>query len=91
MSWDGRPETPMYGYWLQELVERVMKALPAGGHPLYPGAMTFTSCIFCGKSPHYDYAGLCTDCADGLGLSYLFPPNYHTGVSSDVTEGLPKM
>jgi len=57
--------------WLQELVERVRGSLPAG--PIKPaGFSTHEPCLVCGKTLRHDYAGLCLDCADGLGLSELW-------------------
>jgi len=58
--------------WLQELYNRVKNQLPK--EPVtqagFPGI--YEPCLICGKRLRNDYAGLCMDCADTLGLSEMF-------------------
>lgn len=58
--------------WLQELCDRVKGKLPSGpvGNPGPPAI--YDPCLICGKAFRYDYAGLCLDCSDGLGVSEMF-------------------
>lgn len=57
--------------WLQELYNRVKSKLPK--EPIRSTALFVnTPCIVCGKVLRADYAGLCMDCADTLGVSELF-------------------
>lgn len=58
--------------WLQELYDRIKARLteePAG--PSGP-VVVDVPCLVCGKKFRNDYAGLCLDCADSLGLSEHF-------------------
>jgi hypothetical protein len=54
--------------WLQELYDRIQDKLPAEptGPTSEPGP--HEPCLVCGKVIRDDYAGLCGECADGLGL-----------------------
>jgi len=57
--------------WLQELIDRIKEKLPK--EPVLPGeARIQEPCLVCGKTLRNDYAGLCMDCADGLGVSEIF-------------------
>jgi len=58
--------------WLQELYDRVKLKLPKEPvlEPGFPGV--YDPCLICGKVLRNDYAGLCMDCADGLGVSELY-------------------
>lgn len=57
--------------WMEELVNRVKEKLPEK-----PVESLFVQdrepCLICGKTFRYDYAGLCMDCADVLGVSEAF-------------------
>lgn len=57
--------------WLQELYNRVKDQLPkepiTGGRP-----GIYEPCLVCGKTIRFDYAGLCMDCADLLGVSEMW-------------------
>ncbi len=54
--------------WMQELYDRIIDKLPK--HPIRvtskPGF--HPPCLICGKTLRNDYAGLCMDCSDTLGL-----------------------
>jgi len=66
--------------WLEELYRNVKWRLEMG--PVIGRTEIVTEpCLICGKVLRADYAGLCMDCADGLGLSELFLPD-------EVLEGL---
>jgi len=57
--------------WLQELYNRVKDKLPKEPMaPTGPPAL-YEPCLACGKKLRNDYAGLCMDCADGLGVSEI--------------------
>lgn len=58
--------------WLQELYIRIKDQLPK--EPIYPTGLpaTYPPCLICGKKLRNDYAGLCMDCADYMGLSELY-------------------
>jgi len=58
--------------WLQELYDRIKDKLPR--EPvLKPGfPAVYDPCLLCGKVIRNDYAGLCMDCADELGVSELY-------------------
>jgi hypothetical protein len=60
--------------WLQELYERIVDKLPK--KPTYKTgeAGTYPPCLICGKTFRNDFAGLCMDCADCMGLSEIFMP-----------------
>lgn len=57
-------------FWMQELYERIIDKLPQ--KPIFPRDIVFQPCLICGKTFRYDYAGLCMDCADGMGVSELW-------------------
>jgi len=57
--------------WLQELYDRIAHKLPK--KPMRSrGVGFYPPCLICGKTLRNDYAGLCMDCADALGVSELF-------------------
>jgi len=58
--------------WLQELYDRIKDKLPKDLvlEPGFPGV--YDPCLICGKKLRNDYAGLCMDCADDLGVSELY-------------------
>lgn len=57
--------------WLQELCDRVRSKLPK--EPVTgSGVVCNDPCLICGKTLRYDFAGLCMDCADFMGLSNLY-------------------
>jgi len=58
--------------WMEELLKVIERRLPK--EPMAPtGAFGYYEpCLICGKILRNDYAGLCMDCADGLGVSELF-------------------
>lgn len=58
--------------WLQELYDRIKGNLPK--EPMYPTSKAgiHPPCLICGKTLRNDYAGLCMDCADGMGVSEMF-------------------
>lgn len=58
--------------WLQELIDRVKDALPK--EAIWPTQESgfHDPCLICGKTLRNDFAGLCMDCADLLGVSDLF-------------------
>ncbi len=57
--------------WLQELLDRVRGKLPT--KPVLPGLIGIHEpCILCSKVLRNDYAGMCMDCADMIGVSELF-------------------
>jgi len=58
--------------WLQELYDRIKNRLPKEPvlKPGFPGV--YDPCLICGKKIRNDYAGLCMDCADDLGVSELY-------------------
>ncbi len=57
--------------WLQELYDRIKSKLPKEPvlEPGFPAI--YDPCLICGKKIRNDYAGLCMDCADDLGVSEL--------------------
>ena len=58
--------------WMEELYFRVVNALPKQPmHSTQPAGF-HDPCLICGKTWRNDYAGLCMDCSDCLGLSELF-------------------
>ena len=58
--------------WLQELYDRIISKLPKkAGFPTARAGF-HDPCLICGKTLRNDYAGLCMDCADGIGLSEIF-------------------
>lgn len=59
-------------YWLSALYNRVESRLNMG--PVNATSMPgpHEPCLICGKKLRMDYAGLCADCADPLGLSEGF-------------------
>lgn len=57
--------------WLQELISRVKHKLPKVPTPPGPVGL-HPPCLICSKVLRNDYAGLCMDCADSLGVSELF-------------------
>ena len=58
--------------WLQELYDRIKHKLPKEPvlNPGFPG--NYDPCLICGKKLRNDYAGLCMDCADNLGVSEIY-------------------
>lgn len=58
--------------WLQELYDRIRSKLPKEPvlEPGFPAV--YDPCLICGKKLRNDYAGLCMDCSDDLGVSELF-------------------
>lgn len=58
--------------WLQELYDRIKDKLPREPSRQTSGAAIHDPCLICGKRLRYDYAGLCMDCADLMGLSEAF-------------------
>jgi len=56
--------------WLQELYDRIKDKLPR--KPVCSSGITNEPCLICGKTLRHDYAGLCMDCADLMGLSEPF-------------------
>ena len=58
--------------WLQELYDRIKHQLPKEPVADSDATLTMEPCLICAKSPRYDYAGLCMDCADLLGVSEMF-------------------
>lgn len=64
-------EGGMVRYWMQELHERVKSKLPP--EPVTQGRVVVGDpCLVCGKLVRMDYAGLCMNCADALGVSELY-------------------
>ena len=63
-------EGGMTRYWMQELHERVKSRLPT--EPTRGKMVVGDPCLVCGKLIRMDYAGLCMDCADSLGVSEMF-------------------
>jgi len=55
--------------WLQELYDRIKHKLPK--EPVLKSGFpaVYDPCLICGKKLRFDYAGLCMDCADNLGVS----------------------
>lgn len=64
--------------WLQELLDRVKAKLPRSPVDSI-GFGSLPPCLVCGKTFRHDYAGLCMDCADSLGVSSLFANDYVVG------------
>lgn len=58
--------------WLQELYDRIKEELPKEPMWQTSEAGIHDPCLICGKTLRNDYAGLCMDCADGMGVSELF-------------------
>lgn len=58
--------------WLQELYDRIKDKLPREPIHKTGPATIYDPCLICGKTLRYDYAGLCMDCADLMGLSEAF-------------------
>lgn len=58
--------------WLQELYNRIKDKLPK--EPIFKTNILaiHEPCLICGKKLRNDYAGLCMDCADDMGVSELF-------------------
>lgn len=63
--------------WLQELYDRIKLRLPK--EPVLESGFpaVYDPCLICGKKPRSDYAGLCMDCADELGVSELYAGGKH--------------
>ncbi len=56
--------------WQEDVWEKVKDRIKKGN--MRPtGVGLFDPCIGCGKTFRYDYAGLCMDCSDELGISEL--------------------
>ncbi len=55
--------------WLQELYDRIKDKLPKEPLSEHGPPAVHEPCLICGKKLRYDYAGLCMDCADFLGVS----------------------
>lgn len=58
--------------WLQELYDRIKDKLPKEPTQATSEAGVHEPCLICGKRLRHDYAGLCMDCADLMGLSEHF-------------------
>lgn len=58
--------------WLQELYNRVRAKLPKEPVNMSGNVGLLDPCLVCGKILRFDYAGLCMDCADMLGVSEMF-------------------
>lgn len=58
--------------WLQELYDRIKDKLPKEPTAPTKPAGIHDPCLICGKKLRNDYAGLCMDCADELGVSEMF-------------------
>ena len=58
-------------YWMQELAERIKSKLPTEPQES-SGAGAYEPCLMCGKTVRHDYASLCMDCADILGVSEIY-------------------
>lgn len=57
--------------WFQELYDRVKERLPK--EPTTHSEFSrYEPCLICGKILRHNYAGLCMDCADSLGVSEMF-------------------
>ncbi len=58
--------------WLQELYDRIKSKLPKEPilEPGFPA--NYDPCLICGKKLRNDYAGLCIDCANSLGVSEIY-------------------
>ena len=61
--------------WLQELYDRIVDKLPKKPIHITGLAGIYPPCLICGKTFRNDYAGLCMDCADALGVSEMFMEN----------------
>lgn len=57
--------------WLQELYQRIKSRIPKGPSRTL-GVIFGEPCLICGKTLRHDFAGLCMDCADCMGLSEIF-------------------
>lgn len=57
--------------WAQELYDRVKDAIPKQP-TISSGVGVHDPCLICGKCLRNNYAGLCMDCADILGVSEIF-------------------
>jgi len=58
--------------WLQELYDRIKDKLPREPIECTSLPAIYEPCLICGKRLRNDYAGLCMDCADLMGLSEAF-------------------
>lgn len=58
--------------WLQELYDRIKEKIPKTPTWQTSPAAIHEPCLICGKTLRFDYAGLCMDCADDMGLSELY-------------------
>lgn len=58
--------------WMQELIDRVLDKLPKTPTKAKPFRFNAPPCLVCGKIARADFAGLCMDCADILGISDIF-------------------
>jgi DNA-directed RNA polymerase subunit RPC12/RpoP len=58
--------------WLQELYDRIIDKIPKKPIHITGLAGIYPPCLICGKTFRNDYAGLCMDCADALGVSEVF-------------------
>lgn len=76
------------GIWLEELYDRVERQLPSKPLPS-AGIGIHEPCLICSKKLRHDYAGLCMDCADGLGVSELFLKKYIRKEVTNDSEGVP--
>ncbi len=59
-------------FWLRELYNRIEYRLDQGPSLATSPPGLNDPCLICGKKWRNDYAGLCADCADPLGLSEFF-------------------
>lgn len=58
--------------WLQELYDRIKDKLPKEPIERTGAPAIYEPCLICGKKLRHDYAGLCMDCADDMGLSEAY-------------------
>lgn len=59
-------------FWMQELHERIKDSLPKEPAMKSGPAAIRDPCLVCAKTLRFDFAGLCMDCADVLGVSEMF-------------------
>lgn len=65
--------------WLQELYDRIKNKLPKEPILQTNSVAIHEPCLVCGKKLRNDYAGLCMDCADSMGISELFVKRVNDG------------
>jgi len=80
-------EGGMANFWLEALYNRVRQRLDQGPTAATSAPGVHDPCLICGKKLRFDYAGLCADCADVLGLSeYFVKKGGHNGTRSPCSE-----